>query len=241
MQLTQGHLLDGRVHYAQPVEGFRSGIEPVLLAASVPARAGEQVLEAGSGAGAALLCLAARVPGIVGLGVERDPALAALAARNAAANGWPNLIFRAADIADLGETDRFDHACANPPYHLGTGTAPPDARREAARRATPALFAAWAAVMGRSLRRRGTLTWIVAAAAVPAGMAAMEAAGCRPASLLPLWPRPGTAAKLVLLRGIKGGRGPFRVAAGLVLHAPGGAFTAEADAILREGQALDMT
>ncbi|HLB98700.1 MAG TPA: SAM-dependent methyltransferase, partial [Acetobacteraceae bacterium] len=61
MKLTEGHLLGGRVRYAQPREGFRSGIEPVMLAAAVPARTGERVLEAGSGAGAALLCLAARV------------------------------------------------------------------------------------------------------------------------------------------------------------------------------------
>src|SRR5277367_7136876 len=82
MELTEGHLLGGRVRYAQPRDGFRSGIEPVLLAAAVPARAGERVLEVGSGAGAALLCLAARVSGVVGLGLERDAALAALAADN---------------------------------------------------------------------------------------------------------------------------------------------------------------
>jgi len=85
---TTGSLLAGRVVYSQPRRGFRSGIEPVLLAAAVPARAQERVIEAGCGAGAGLLCLAARLPGIGGLGIERDPALAALAARNIAANGW---------------------------------------------------------------------------------------------------------------------------------------------------------
>ena len=44
--------LGGRVSYAQPREGFRSGIEPVLLAAAIPARAGDRVLEGGTGAGA---------------------------------------------------------------------------------------------------------------------------------------------------------------------------------------------
>src|ERR1700735_5572240 len=101
MDLTEGHLLGGRVRYAQPRTGFRSGIDPVLLAAAVPARPGERVLEAGSGAGAASLCLAARVAGISGLGVERDPALVEIAARNAAANGWHELAFLAADFADL--------------------------------------------------------------------------------------------------------------------------------------------
>jgi len=73
---THGHLLGGSVQYAQPRHGFRSGIEPVLLAASVPAKAGDRVLEGGSGAGAALLCVAARVAGVDGVGkwASRRPA-----------------------------------------------------------------------------------------------------------------------------------------------------------------------
>ncbi|MCX7381847.1 MAG: SAM-dependent methyltransferase, partial [Alphaproteobacteria bacterium] len=65
------HLLGGRVVHSQPELGHRTGVEPVLLAAFVPARPGERVLEGGSGAGAGLLCLAARVA-VSGLGVEID-------------------------------------------------------------------------------------------------------------------------------------------------------------------------
>ena len=84
--MTQATLLGGRLRYAQPHAGFRTGIEPVLLAATVAARPGQRVLEAGTGAGAALLCLAARVPGIAATGIERDPALAEFARANFAAN-----------------------------------------------------------------------------------------------------------------------------------------------------------
>jgi tRNA1(Val) A37 N6-methylase TrmN6 len=238
MKMTEGSLLDGKVRYAQPRIGFRSGIEPVLLAAAVPARPGESVLEAGSGAGATLLCLAARVRGISGLGVERDPALAAIAARNAAANDRPALTFMVADIADSADLGPFDHACANPPYHPSTGTASPDALRDAARRATPELFAVWARAMGQRLRPRGTLTWIVTAAVVPACIAALQQAACPLSALLPLWPRLGKPAKLVLLQGIRGGRDRFRVLPGLVLHDDAGRFTPEAEAILRDAQAL---
>ncbi|MBL4768768.1 MAG: methyltransferase, partial [Rhodobacteraceae bacterium] len=45
----------------QPRKGYRAGIDPMLLAASVPAHAGQSVLELGCGAGAAILCLATRV------------------------------------------------------------------------------------------------------------------------------------------------------------------------------------
>jgi tRNA1(Val) A37 N6-methylase TrmN6 len=241
MEVTEGHLLDGRVRYAQPRDGFRSGIEPVLLAAAVPARPGERVLEAGSGAGAALLCLAARVGGISGVGVEQDPGLVAIAARNAAANAWRDLTFIAADIVDPPPLRLFDHGFANPPYHAATGTASPDAMRDVARRAPADLFTAWATSMGRLLRPRGTLTWIVTSAVLPTCMAALEAAACTPTAVLPLWPHADHApAKLVLVRAIKGGRGGFQVLPGLVLHARGGGFTPAADAILRHGEALAM-
>src|SRR5689334_14086532 len=105
--VTHGHLLGGRVRYAHPVRCFRSSLESVLLAASVPARSGERVLECGSGAGAALLCLAARVPSVHGVGIEQDAVLCRLASDNASANGFAGLQFVAADMAALPELGVF--------------------------------------------------------------------------------------------------------------------------------------
>jgi len=239
METTAGHLLGGQVVYAQPRTGFRTGIEPVLLAASVPARPGQRVLEAGSGAGAALLCLAARVPELQGVGVERDPALAALARQNAAANGFAaRLAFVAGDIADFADTRMFDHALANPPWHTASGTASPVAAREAAKRASPGLLAAWA----RSLARRlhGSLSLILPAAAFAEGVAALTEAGCGALTLTPLWPKAGTPARLILLQGRKQARAPCRVLAGLTLHRPEGGYTEEAERILRRPGALPL-
>jgi tRNA1(Val) A37 N6-methylase TrmN6 len=244
---TQGSLLGGRVRYAQPRDGFRSGIEPVLLAAAVPARPGNHILEGGSGAGAALLCLAARVPRIRGVGVEHDPSLVALAVENAAANRAVSLTFAAADLlalaADLlalGEVGAFHHAMANPPYHAAEGTASPLPARESAKRGRPGLLHDWAAALAAPLRQRGTLTLILPAASLPEAMDAMRAAGCQPASVLPLWPKQGRHAKLVLVQAVKGGRMTLRLLPGLVLHAESGGFTPEADAILRGSEALPM-
>jgi tRNA1Val (adenine37-N6)-methyltransferase len=239
-ELTHGHLFGGRIRYAQPRHGFRTGIEPVLLAAAVPARPGSRVLEGGTGAGAALLCLAARVAGVQGLGIERDSALAALAEQNAAANGQLTLCFMAADVAALPSLDAFDHACANPPYHAAAGTPSPDASRRGAKRAPDGLIAIWAAALGRRLRQRGTLTFILPAGSLPEAAIAFAEAGCRPTAMLPFWPTPGAPAKLMLLQGVKGGRAPFRVLPGLILHTADGGFTPEAEAILRGGAPLAL-
>jgi len=43
--LTRDEFLGGRLGILQPKKGYRAGVDPVLLAASVPARAGQSVLE----------------------------------------------------------------------------------------------------------------------------------------------------------------------------------------------------
>src|SRR5262249_14867115 len=121
--------LDGRVRVSQPQTGFRSGLDAVMLAAAVPACAGEQVLDLGAGAGTASLCLMARVPKLELTGVEIDPALVALANGNVSLNGMPGR-FIAADIFALPpELKRdYDQVLCNPPFH-GEGHTPPDDAR----------------------------------------------------------------------------------------------------------------
>jgi tRNA1(Val) A37 N6-methylase TrmN6 len=237
MELTEGTLLGGRIRYRQPREGYRTGIEPVLLAASVTPRPGERVLEGGTGAGAALLCLAARLPGITGLGVERDTALAALADANLRENGADGMAVTAADLLTLQAGASFDHAIANPPWHDARGTPSSDKMRDAAKRSDPALMDAWAAALARALRHGGSLTLIIPAAATAAALAALARAHCGSPALLPLWPHAGKEARLMLLRAVKDGRGASRILPGLVLH-EGDGFSAAARTILWDGGAL---
>lgn len=243
---TPATLLSGRIHHEQPADGgHRSGIEPVLLAASVPARAGEIVLEGGTGSGAALLCLAARVAGISGVGLEIDAARARCARANFAANGFDLLRVEQVDVTVWQDRETFDHAIANPPWHAARSTPSPDpsrelARRDVVRQSGASMLTMWATGLARRLRHRGSLTLIVPAAIMPPTLAALVAAGCGSAALLPLWPRAGHAAKLVLVQGRRGGRGPARVLPGLVLHEADGSFTSAADAVLRDGAALSL-
>lgn len=239
METTDGTLLGGRIRHAQPVAGHRTGLEPVLLAAAVPARPGERVLEGGTGSGAALLCLAARIPGLYGVGLERDPGMAALARANAAANGFGRLQVLCGDLAELQADGVFDHALANPPWHRA-GTASPVTLREAAKRGAPGLMAIWARRLAIPLRHHGTLSLIAAAAALPDCLAALDEADCGSPAVLPLWPRPGRPAGLVVVQGVKGGRGGCRLLPGLVLHAEGGGFTPAVEAVLRAGAPLSV-
>lgn len=243
--LTHDAFLGGRLTLAQPARGYRAGIDPVLLAASVPARPGQSVLDLGCGVGAALYCLAARVPELDLSGVELQPALAALARRNGAANGIAARI-DTADLcalpADLRQR-RFDHVIANPPYFdRAAGSAAPDAGREAAQgEATP--LARWVATAARRLAPRGRLTMIHRAERLP-DLLAQVAAHLGSLRILPLHPRAGRPARLILASGIKGGRAAFRLAPPVTLHEgvqhrDGDSYTPAIRAALRDAAALD--
>ncbi|MEY2961347.1 MAG: hypothetical protein RLZ60_1177, partial [Pseudomonadota bacterium] len=55
--LSCDNFLNGKVRVWQPINGYRAGVDPVLLAAAVPAKSGQTVLELGCGVGTASLCL----------------------------------------------------------------------------------------------------------------------------------------------------------------------------------------
>jgi len=246
-QLSCDGFLGGRLALWQPRAGYRAGVDPVLLAAAVAAKPGESVLELGCGAGAAMLCLAARVPGLAGVvGVEGQPLYADLARRNAAKNGIDVAVVTA-DVAALPADLRgqsFDHVIANPPYFLRAhSTASPRPIREAAMgEVTP--LGIWVDVAARRLRHRGLLTMIQNAARLPdlLGAIAPRLGSIR---VLPIAPRHGRPAGLVIVQARKGGRAEFALLAPLIMHegarhlADGDSYTPQLRAILREGAALD--
>ena len=235
-ETTQGTLLAGRIRYAQPRRGWRTGIEPVFLAAAIPARPGERVLEAGTGAGAGLLCLATRIPGLHGIGIEQDPDMAALARRNLAANGLTFEILEA-DIAARPATGSVHHAFANPPWHDPAATHPPHPGRAAATHRSPAGLVPWITFLASSLAPAGTLTLILPATMVDPVASLLTATGLAHIVHCPLWPRQDRPPKIVIVQA-RTTPGPRSLPLGLVLHEADGRYTPQADAILRDAAAL---
>ena len=237
MHTTAGHLLGGRVPYLQPAIGYRTGIEPVLLAASIPAVPGDRVLEAGLGAGAGLLCLLARVAGVSGTGVELDPAMAELARRNLCA---AHATVITGDILSVECQTLFEHAYANPPWHDPAGTPSPDTGRRTAKQAGTDTLKRWIECLARCVRPRGSITVIVPATYLGDAFSALQMAKCGGRVVFPLWPKLGRDAKLVIVRGVRASRTPDRIAHGLLLHDASGSYTAGARAVLTESAPLTL-
>jgi len=236
--LTLDTILGGRVRIRQPRIGYRAATDPILLAASVGAKTGQRVLDVGCGVGAAARCLSARRE-VELTGIEAQPEYAALAAENAPnLQVWTGDIFAPPpELAQIG----FDWVMTNPPFFDVADPASPDAGRDVARREAKGAQA-WTVACLRRVRSGGRIAVIHLAERLPAILAGLEGAG--DIAVLPLQARVGRPAKRVIVTARKGARGPFRLAAPLVLH-QGEAhqgdfddFTPEAQAVLRDAMPL---
>ena len=238
---SDDRLLDGRVSLRQPLEGYRAAIDPVLLAAAVPARPGERVLELGCGVGAAALCLLARVPDVTVTGLELQPALAALARHNAETNAAARCFVLEGDVAAPPKAlgSGFDRVLLNPPFQPSGAEGSPLASKDLANREGAASLATWLDLGIRRLKQGGTLTLIHRAERLSALLLILEAqAG--DIRVLPLWPQVGRPAKRILVQATRSSRAAMTLLPGLALHAPDGTFTAEAEAVLRGAAELPL-
>ncbi len=240
--VTDDRLLGGRLRLLQPARGYRVAVDALLLQAAVPARAGETVVDAGAGVGAAGLALAVRVPGVRVLLVERDPDLAALARANVARNRLEARVeVMQADVAELPRRlggRRIDHVMTNPPHLPAARARPPGRHPQAVVETLP--LAAWCDALLRPLRPRGWLVVVHRADRWPELVRALDHR-TGDLRLLPLWPRAdAAAARRLILAARKASRAPARLLRGLVLHREDGGFTPAAEAILRHAGALDL-
>jgi tRNA1Val (adenine37-N6)-methyltransferase len=245
-ELSDDKFLCGRLRLLQPLKGYRAATDPVLLAAACPAEPGQSVLDLGCGAGAAVLCLGHRLPGLTLAGLELQPAYADLARRNADRNGIPVEVHEG-DLARIPRALRrdFDHVIANPPYYPAGGSPSPIAARARAMQVDTPL-SAWVQAATRRLRPGGWLTLICGADGLPEVLGAL-APKLGSAAVLPLAPREGKPALRIILQARKGGRAAFRLLAPLVIHqgpAHDGdreSYTPAANAVLRDGADLQAT
>jgi tRNA1(Val) A37 N6-methylase TrmN6 len=236
-ETTDDTVLDGQVKLRQPARGYRAGVDAALLAAACDASVGGRVIEAGCGAGGALLAAAVRREGVRFVGLERDGRAAMLARENAAANDLSSRVeVIEGDVvhrfSGLG-LEPFDAALANPPFFDDPNAlrGPSEARR-AAWMADDGL-AAWTGFLSKAVREGGTITLIHRADRL-ADILALLGEKCGAFQVRPVHPFADEPAKRVLVRAMKTGKAPLRLLPALVLHdRAGGKHTEAAETILR--------
>lgn len=239
-EIVENALLGGGVRLRQPAKGYRAGMDAALLAASISGKPGERLIEAGCGAGGALMQIAARHPKIALVGLERDPVMAALARENAELNGSSAQIVTGDVAAGFSALDQppFDWAVSNPPFFDDPAAlrAPAPGKR-AAWMADDGL-ATWTRFLLKSVREGGRIVVIHRADRLADLLVLLgETAGSL--AIRGIHPYTDEPAKRVLVQAIKTGRAPLRLLPPLILHdRTGNKHTPEAEAILRGEAAL---
>jgi tRNA1(Val) A37 N6-methylase TrmN6 len=174
--------------------------------------------------------------------------LTGLAAENARLNGLhervravtlsvnaPARAFAAAGLA----AGSFARVLMNPPFNeANRQNVSPNARRRLAHAAAPGTLAAWTRTAARLLADGGALTLIWRADDLAQVLAALGAFGA--IALMPVHPKPDAPAIRILARAIKGARAPLQLLPGLTLNDADGRPSAQAEAVLRDGEDLPL-
>jgi tRNA1(Val) A37 N6-methylase TrmN6 len=243
---TIDEFFGGRLIIRQPKQGYRAGVDPIILAASIPARSGESVLELGCGVGVASLCLARRVGALRVAGIEILPSIAQLARDNARENGLVMQVV-VGDIANMPTELRnlqFDHVMANPPYFdRRRGSEAPSILKERSRgEQTP--LAVWTQAAGRRVKPKGFVHFIFRTERLPELIQALPSS-LGSIEVIPLVPRSQKLSELMILSARKSGKAGFKLFPEIVMHEgkshqkDKSDYTSQLISVLRNGDALN--
>ncbi|MGU3574654.1 tRNA1(Val) (adenine(37)-N6)-methyltransferase [Brucellaceae bacterium C25G] len=234
----------GRFHLIQPaLKGHRSGVDAMMLAASVPNGFSGRVVDLGAGAGAAGFAVAARCEQAYVTLVERSELMADFARKsmmlevNAALKSRLSLL--QADVSLSGKSreeaglisNHFDFAIMNPPFNSASDRATPHTLKAEAHVMPPDMFEAWIKTAAAILKPGGSLAIIARPASLHTILTALSSR-FGAIQIIPIHPRPQSSAIRLILIGTKGSKAPLTFEPALNLHdTSGNDFTDRAIAI----------
>jgi tRNA1(Val) A37 N6-methylase TrmN6 len=240
-EIVEDRLLDGRLRLLQPRKGHRAGSDAILLAAALPELGQGALLDLGAGVGTVGLAAALAQPDLRVTLLERDPDLAALAARNAVLNEMAGRVTtlagdvtaRAAILSEQGLAPAsFDGVAMNPPFYPPGGSrASPVPNRKAAHMAEGALEP-WLRTARRLLRPGGHLALIHMAEALPAVLAGLET-GFGAIAIRPVHAFADKPAIRIIVTAILNSRKPAALLPAFVINGADGRLTPSSDAVHR--------
>ena len=252
---TPDKFLGGKFEVIQPQKNHhRSGIDAILLAASVPRNSTGTVYDLGAGVGVAGIAVASRIPNIKVVLVEKDETLRVFTEKSLQLKINRELAKRVsiinADITAKGElrhqagltSQIADHVIINPPFYNETdvSSSPSKQRTDAAHVLDENGLESWIKTATDILAFGGEITLIFRADGLSEVLSALNGR-FGAITILPILPRENMKAKRIIVQGIRGSRTPTEIRRGIVIHEPNGnKYTPLVESVLRQGQYLDL-
>jgi len=209
----------------------------------VQTRAGERIIDLGTGTGIVPILLATFHPGLELVGVEIQPRLAAAARRNVAASGLADSInILEQDIRTITGTippGQFSQVLSNPPYYkLHTGRVNPSTEKALARHEISLTLQELVKAASGLLETHGTLSLVFIPERLPELLEEMEAHDIAPRRLRFVHSYANTPATLVLMAGVKGAQSGMTVEPPLIIYSQKGKYAAEVEALYGRASAV---
>lgn len=216
----------------QKVDGFRFGMDAVLLADFARVEARDRAADFGTGTGILPLLLAGRGKGTHFDAFEIQPDMAEMAKRSVELNGLTeridvhNLPVEEADT--VVECGSLDAIVCNPPYGVpGATLLNPEKALSTARHQTEAGLTAWYRMAYRLLRGKGRFHMVYPAPRMLEAMTALAKARLEPKRFRLIYPHADKPANLVLIEAMKDAKPMLHPEPPLIVYQKDGSMTAE--------------
>ncbi len=235
---TTDTFFDGRIRVRQNRAGYRFSIDAVLLAYHTGPRAGDKILDLGTGCGIIPLIMAYRRPEISIYAVEVQTALAELAVSNVRENKLQDRVTVFCTDMKLLTPDMtagaVDLVVCNPPYRRpGSGRINPDEQRAVARHEIKTNLGDVVLTARRMLRTSGRFVMIYTAERMTDILYQMRVDCIEPKFIRMIHSNRDTEARLVLVEGVKGGRPGLKIAPPLIVYDEKGDYTDEVELMFK--------
>lgn len=223
-------LWEGGPMFAQ-AEHFRMGTDSILLAHFASPR-GRNAIDLGCASGIIGVLMLANAPKLHVTGLEIVPEAAELARENMRVNGFDERSrVVCGDIREhrqLFTAGSFDTVVANPPYFpAGSGKAPQDAGRAAARGELSCTLEDVCTAAAFLCRTGGSFYIVHKPERLAELMCCMSAHGLEPKRMRMVCHTAGAAPNLLLVEGRRGAKPGMRIEPALILREAGGSETEE--------------
>ena len=237
MNFSVDKFLGNKIILKQSLKGLRATSDSVLIAALVPIKSGETLLDVGAGNGVISCCVNARVPCSVTV-VEVQDDLCTLIKENADLNNQSFEIFQH-DLFEKKDPLKgrlFHHVVTNPPfYEICRNTR----KNQEQKKAYVADFdlSKWIEYCLKHLRAKGSFCLIHRPDMIGKILAVLEKK-LGNIEIFPIVSKEGENAKRILIRGFLNKKGPLILHPPLIMHTKSNKRTKVAEKILRFGQAI---